>query len=66
MSRVASSASLPGELEPQLGGLVRDLEEQLVAVHPLVRPLLQCEQPLGVQVALVVAKALRPRSTGCE
>ena len=33
---------------------MRDLEEELVAVHPLVRPLLEREQLLGVQVALVV------------
>jgi hypothetical protein len=31
-----------------------DLEQQLVPVHPLVRPLLQREQLLGVEVALVV------------
>jgi len=29
-----------GELQPQLGGLVRDLEEKLVTVHPLLRPFL--------------------------
>ena len=46
----------PGELEPELGGLVRDLEEELVAVHPLVRPLLEREQLFRVQVALVVRR----------
>ena len=34
------------------------LEEQLVAVHPLVRRLLQLQQRVGVQVPLVVALAL--------
>ena len=45
-----------GELQPQLGGLVRDLEEELVAVHPLLRPFLQCQKPLRVQVPLVVRR----------
>ena len=47
-----------GELEPELGGLMDDLEEQLVAVHPLVGALLQREELLGVEVALVVARSL--------
>ncbi len=33
---------------------MRDLEEELVPVHPLVGPFLQRQQALGVQVALVV------------
>jgi hypothetical protein len=48
----------PGELQPQLGGLVDGLEEQLVAVRLLARALLQGEQLVGAQVALVVAGAL--------
>ena len=48
---------VPGELQPELGRLVHDLEEELVAMHPLVRPFLEREQADGVQVALVVAAA---------
>ena len=44
----------PAELQPQLRGLVDGLEEQLVAVRPLLRRLLQREQLVGAQVALVV------------
>ncbi len=47
-----------GELQPELGGLVGDLEEELVAMHPLVGALLQREQGVGTQVALVVGAAL--------
>ena len=47
-----------GELEPELGGLVHDLEQQLVAVDPLVRALLEGQQLLGVEIALVVAARL--------
>src|SRR3954470_17557016 len=42
------------ELEPELGGLVYDLEQQLVAMDPLIRPFLKREQLLGVEIALVV------------
>ena len=45
---------VPAQLQPELGGLVRHLEEQLVPVHPLVRALLQREQLHGVQVPLVI------------
>ena len=48
----------PGELQPQLGGLVDGLEEQLVAVSLLGRGLLQGQKLVGAQVALVVACAL--------
>ena len=37
---------------------MHDLEQQLVAVDPLVRALLEREQLLGVEVALVVAARL--------
>ena len=33
-----------------------DLEEQLVAVNPVVRPLLEGQQLLGVQVPLVIGR----------
>ena len=46
------------ELQPELGGLVDGLEEELVAVGPLVRRLLKREQLVGAQVALVVGAAL--------
>ena len=46
------------ELEPELGGLVHDLEQQLVAVDPLVGALLERQQLLRVQIALVVAARL--------
>ena len=48
----------PGQLQPQLGGLVDGLEEELVAVRPLLRRLLQGEQLVGAQVALVVARGV--------
>ena len=44
------------ELQPELGGLVRDLKEQLVPVHPLAGALLEREETLGIQIALVVRK----------
>ena len=44
----------PAELQPELRRLVRHLEQQLVAVHPLARALLQGEQLLRVQIPLVV------------
>jgi hypothetical protein len=37
---------------------VHGLEEELVAVDPLVRGLLQAEQRVGIEVALVVAGAV--------
>src|SRR5580765_4495297 len=46
----------PGVLQPELGGLMDGLEEQLIAVSPLVRALLQREQLVGSQIALVVAR----------
>ena len=49
---------VPGELEPELGRLVHDLEQQLVAMDPLVGGLLKREQLLGVQIALVVRAGL--------
>jgi hypothetical protein len=49
---------VPRELEPQLRRLVHRLEEELVTVNPLVRGLLQPEQRVRVEVALVVAPAL--------
>src|SRR5207237_299636 len=42
------------ELQPELGGLVDGLEEQLVRMHALLLRLLQREQVVGAQVALVV------------
>jgi putative ATPase len=45
---------VPGELEPELGRLVRHLEEELVAMNPLVGRLLEREEPVRIQVALVV------------
>ena len=48
----------PSELQPQLRRLVDGLEEQLVAMDPLVGLLLEREQPDRVQVPLVVAFAL--------
>ena len=50
---------VPGELEPELGRLVDDLEQQLVPVHPLLGALLEGKELVGVEVALVVA----PRPT---
>src|SRR5579862_4956350 len=38
---------VPGELQPDLRRLVHRLEQELVAVHPLVRLLLQREQRVG-------------------
>ena len=55
-SRAASSTSLVASFSQSSDGLVDDLEEQLVAVHPLVGALLEREQLLGVEVALVVAR----------
>ena len=49
---------VPGQLEPELGRLVHDLEQQLVAVHPLAGALLQPEQLFRVEVPLVVAPGL--------
>jgi hypothetical protein len=54
-----------GELQPQLGRLVRDLEEQLVVVGALVLRLLQREQLVGAEIALVVARA-GAREDGAE
>ena len=62
-SRTASSASLQASFSHSSDGLVDDLEEQLVAVYPLARPLLEREQLLGVEVALVVARR-RTREDG--
>ena len=50
----------PGELQPELRRLVHGLEEQLVVVGALVLRLLQREQLVGAEVALVVRGA-RPR-----
>ncbi len=47
-----------GELQPELRGLMDGLEQQLVPVHPFVGPLLQREERLGVQVALVVRRGV--------
>jgi len=52
----------PAQLEPELRGLVRDLEEELVAVHPLARRLLKREELVRIQVPLVV----RGRAAGKE
>src|SRR5437868_14520860 len=49
---------VPRELEPELGGLVHGLEEQLVPVRLLLGGLLQSQQLVGAQIALVVAGAL--------
>ena len=49
---------VPRVLQPELGRLVDHLEEQLVTVHPFVRLLLEREQLVGAEVALVVARAL--------
>ena len=45
---------------------MHDLEEQLVAVHPLVGALLEGEQLLGVEVPLVVARRRRPAGSACR
>src|ERR1035441_994139 len=45
------------ELQPQLGGLVDGREQQFVAVSPVLRRLLQRQQLVGAQIALVVARA---------
>ena len=55
-----------GQLEPELGGLMDDLEEQLVAVHPFAGTLLQREQLLGSEVALVVAGSVAREDRGVE
>jgi hypothetical protein len=47
----------PRMLQPELRRLVDGLEEELVTVRPLVRPLLERKQLVGAQVALVVAAA---------
>ena len=47
---------VPGELQPQLRGLVDGREEELVAVSRLLGLRLQREQLVGAQVALVVAR----------
>ena len=47
----------PAQLQPELRRLVDGLEEQLVAVHHLLGVLLEREQVVGAQVALVVAAA---------
>jgi hypothetical protein len=47
---------VPGQLQPDLRGLVHRLEEQLVAVDPLVGRFLEREELLGAQVPLVVAR----------
>ena len=52
----------PRELQPELRALVDGHEEQLVAVRELVRRLLEGEQLVRPQVALVVACA-RPGKT---
>ena len=66
--RARSGASPPrppsGELQPELGRLVDGLEQQLVAVRPLVGPLLERQQLVRAQVALVVARTPRRRRTG--
>src|SRR6185503_7013254 len=54
----------PRELEPQLRGLVDGLEEQLVVVRALVLGLLQREQLVGAEVALVVRSARRGKDRG--
>src|SRR4029077_12057317 len=46
---------LERQLEPQLRGLVHGLEQQLVAVDPLLGRLLERQQLVGAQVPLVVA-----------
>src|SRR6185503_5166392 len=53
-----------GELQPELRRLVDDLEEELVAVHPLVRPLLQCQQLVRPDVSLVVARRVAREDRG--
>ncbi len=45
---------VPAELQPELRALMRHLEEELVAMDPVVRALLEREELVGVQVALVV------------
>ena len=48
---------LAGQLQPQLRGLVRRLEQQLVVVRPLLGSLLEREQLVGAKIPLVVAPA---------
>ena len=55
----------PRVLEPQLRRLVHGLEEELVTVDPFVGRLLQREQRVRPQVALVVALP-GPGEDGCE
>jgi hypothetical protein len=54
-----------GELQPQLGRLVDGLEQELVAMRPLVGTLLEREQLVGAQVPLVVARS-RAREDGSQ
>jgi hypothetical protein len=49
-----------GELQPELGGLVDGLKQELVPVRHLPRGLLERQQFVRAQVPLVVARA-RPR-----
>ena len=51
-------------LQPQLRRLVDGLEEELVAVHPLVGPLLEREELVGAEIALIVARALAGQDRG--
>ena len=53
-----------GELQPQLRRLVDGLEQVLVVMRDLVRRLLQRQQLVGAQVALVVASPRRPAGSG--
>ena len=45
-----------GVLQPELGRLVHDLEQQLVVVHPLRTGLLERQELIGAQVALIVTR----------
>ena len=54
------------ELEPELGGLVDDLEEELVPVHPLLWALLKRQELFGSEVALVVARRVAREDRSVE
>src|SRR5688500_19698400 len=54
---------VPGEPQPELRRLMDRLEEQLVVVGPLLRRLLQREQFVRPEIALVVACALADRKS---
>src|SRR5262249_16545208 len=57
---------VPRQLQPDLRRLVDRLEQQLVAVHPLVGSLLERKQRVRAEIALVVGPALARQHRLCE